>query len=536
MSQNPVLPGFHPDPSIIRVDGDYYLATSTFEWYPGVRIYHSQNLIDWELVATPLNRLSQLDMRGHPDSCGVWAPCLSYSEGVFYLVYTNTSRYSSHCKDTPNYLVTTTDIQGDWSEPVYLNSSGFDPSLFHDDDGRKWLLNMLWDHRQREPRAQWDADKYFGGIVLQEYDPVGETLTGQRTVIYPGSELGKAEGPHLYRRDGYYYLLVAEGGTGMEHACTMARSRQLTGPYEIDPEGPLLTSAGSPEHPLQRSGHGDIVTTPEGETWMVHLCTRPLANGLTVLGRETALQKIKWNEGWPRLASGGTLPEIHLPGDTVVERKTVWNYDFNGGKLHSDFQTLRCPLTEDILTLGARPGYLRLYGRESLGSLFQQALVARRQQAHNFEATTEIEFKPDNFQQMAGLVCYYNSSKYHYLFIGHDEELGRVLDVISCKGDQAGEYLMPRPITLPATGGVRLRVIVQGEALQFLYAIEADAWQPVPGLLDHSLLSDEVGDGGEHANFTGAFVGLCCQDLSGEKHPADFSFFQYKELATALAP
>jgi xylan 1,4-beta-xylosidase len=532
MRQNPVLPGFHPDPSIIRVEDDYYLATSTFEWYPGVRIYHSRNLIDWELVATPLNRLSQLDMRGHPDSCGVWAPCLSYSQGIFYLVYTNTSRYSSHYKDTPNYLVTTADIRGDWSEPIYLNSSGFDPSLFHDDDGKKWLLNMLWDHRQRSQRAQWDADKYFAGIVLQEYDPSGEKLVGQRKVIYSGSVLGKAEGPHLYRHNGYYYLLVAEGGTGTEHACTMARSEQLTGPYEIDPDGPLLTSAGTPEHPLQRSGHGDIVSSPGGETWLVHLCTRPLPNGRTVLGRETALQQIQWHDEWPRLASGGTLPEVNLPGDPVTERQAVWTYDFNDGELHKDFQTLRCPLDDDTLTLNARPGYLRLHGRESLGSLFQQALVARRQQAHNFEATTEIEFEPENFQQMAGLVCYYNSSKYHYLYISHDEKLGRILEVISCKGDQAGEYHMQQPIPLPATGALRLRAIVRGESLHFSYAVEPELWEAIPGQLDHSLLSDEVGDGGEHANFTGAFVGLCCQDLSGEKRAADFSFFHYKELTT----
>lgn len=530
MKENPILPGFHPDPSIIRVGGDYYLATSTFEWYPGVRIYHSRNLLDWKLVATPLNRLSQLDMRGHPDSCGVWAPCLSYDEGVFYLVYTNTSRYFSHCKDTPNYLVTTQDIRADWSDPVYLNSSGFDPSLFHDDDGRKWLLNMVWDHRQRGAPEHWDADNYFGGIVIQEYDGSAGKLVGERQVIYRGSALGKAEGPHIYRLNGFYYLLTAEGGTGTEHACVMTRSRNLTGPYESDPAGPLLTSVGSPNHPLQRAGHGDLVSDLEGNSWLVHLCTRPLANGRTVLGRETALQAVCWQDGWPRLASGGMLPSLTLPGGSEDRTTQDRHYDFADGILHKDFQTLRQPLDGETLSLGAREGYLRLAGRESLGSLFKQALVARRQQAHAFQASTNVEFAPENFQQMAGLTCYYNSSKYHYLYITHDEQLGRVLDVFSCKGEQAGEYLLDKPIPIPDTGAIGLRAEVHGETLQFFYTLRPDEWQAIPGHLDHSLLSDEVGEGGEHANFTGAFVGMCCQDLSGNWLAADFRYFHYQEL------
>jgi len=535
MKQNPILRGFHPDPSIIRVGQDYYLATSTFEWYPGVRIYHSTNLLDWQLVATPLNRLSQLDMRGHPDSCGVWAPCLSYCDGVFYLIYTNTSRYSSHCKDTPNYLVSTNDIRGDWSEPIYLNASGFDPSLFHDHDGSKWLVNMLWDHRQRGPREQWDPDNYFGGILLQEYDPAAGALVGTRQKIFTGSTLGKSEGPHLYQRDDHYYLLIAEGGTGTEHACTVARSSNLAGPYEVDPQGPLLTSASTPHHPLQRAGHGDFVDTAEGESYLVHLCTRPLNNGRTVLGRETALQQLCWKNGWPCLINGGSLPAKDCPPGTDGNEGQAGNkvdrlYTFKDEPLHNDFQTLRCPLDAETLSLSQRPGYLRLSGRESLGSQFTQALIARRQQDFHFQASTKIDFQPKNFQQMAGLVCYYNSLKYHYLFISHDEQHGRVLDVISCTGDPAGEYGLESPTNLPDEGEIQLRAVVDHQCLRFHYAVSSEQWQTLPLVLDYSILSDEVGEGGEHANFTGAFVGLCCQDLSGNRHPADFDFFHYQEL------
>ncbi|MEO1653148.1 MAG: family 43 glycosylhydrolase, partial [Bacteroidota bacterium] len=162
MIRNPILSGFHPDPSIIRVDKDFYLATSTFEWHPGVRIFHSRDLAHWELIAQPLHRLSQLDLRGVPDSGGVWAPCLSYDQGVFYLVYSNVRSFDGVWKDSPNYLVTTRDIRGEWSEPIFLNARGFDGSLFHDQDGKKYYLSMQVDHRQ---------GRLFGGIILQEYDP-----------------------------------------------------------------------------------------------------------------------------------------------------------------------------------------------------------------------------------------------------------------------------------------------------------------------------------------------------------------------------
>ena len=193
---NPILRGFNPDPSIVRVGDDYYIATSTFEWFPGVQIHHSRDLAHWRLAARPLTRPSQLDMRGDPDSCGVWAPCLTHADGRFYLVYTDVKRYGrtttagasgASLRDFHNYLVTSTRIDGEWSDPVYLNSSGFDPSLFHDDDGRKYLVNMLWDHRPGQNR--------FAGIVLQEYSPAEGRLIGERRNIFTGTALGLTEAP-----------------------------------------------------------------------------------------------------------------------------------------------------------------------------------------------------------------------------------------------------------------------------------------------------------------------------------------------------
>ncbi|MCK5747068.1 MAG: family 43 glycosylhydrolase, partial [Oricola sp.] len=170
MIRNPILPGFNPDPSICRVGEDYYIATSTFEWYPGVQIHHSRDLVNWTLVARPLARKALLDMRGNPDSCGIWAPCLSHAEGRFWLVYTDVKRYDGNFKDAPNYITTCETIDGDWSDPVYVNSSGFDPSLFHDDDGRKYFMNMQWNYRG-EGTGGNPRHASFDGILLQEWSP-----------------------------------------------------------------------------------------------------------------------------------------------------------------------------------------------------------------------------------------------------------------------------------------------------------------------------------------------------------------------------
>ena len=252
---NPILRGFNPDPSIVRVGDDYYVATSTFEWYPGVQIHHSRDLANWQLVARPLRRPAQLDMRGNPDSCGVWAPDLSYADGRFHLTYTDVKRYGRttrsdrtdvSLRDFHNYWVWCDRIDGEWSDPVHVNSSGFDPALFHDDDGRSWLLNMLWDHRP--------GHKRFAGIVIQQMCLNTGRLLGERHNIFGGSPLGFTEGPHLYKRDGYYHILVAEGGTERNHAVVMARSRSLFGPYDLHPDGPVLTARDQADGPLARAG------------------------------------------------------------------------------------------------------------------------------------------------------------------------------------------------------------------------------------------------------------------------------------------
>jgi len=543
MIVNPILPGFNPDPSICRVGEDYYIATSTFEWYPGVQIYHSKNLADWNLVARPLNRAQQLDMRGNPDSCGVWAPCLSFADGMFWLVYTDVKRYDGNFKDAHNYIVTAASVTDDWSDAVYVNSSGFDPSLFHDDDGRKWFYNMRWNHRAT---SLGKSPRYspFGGIVMQEYDAVNQKLLGKPEMVFAGSERGLVEAPHVFKRNGYYYLVVAEGGTGYEHAVTHARGPTVRGPFELHPDTHVITSTSADHGHLQRAGHGQLVETPEGEFYHTHLCSRPLAGTQrSPLGRETAIQKCIWSEdGWLRTAHGSQQPELKVAapkGTPAVRSPLATNINpvitqFDGNTLPIDFQWLRTPYHERLFSLTARPGWLRLFGRESVGSWYEQSLIARRQQHHSYVASTTIDFEPTEFNQSAGLIAYYNRHKFHYLQVSFDEKLGRIVSIISCNGDYPESQLTfepDSPVAVQFSGAICLRVSVVEHKLQFFWrpvdgASGSTKWNPVGPVLDASLLSDEAGRG-EHASFTGAFVGIVAFDISGMATHADFSHFDY---------
>ncbi len=535
MIRNPILPGFNPDPSICRAGDECFIATSTFEWYPGVQIHRSRDLVNWTLAARPLTRASQLDMRGNPDSCGIWAPCLSHADGRFWLVYTDVKRFDGHFKDAHNYIVTAPSIEGPWSDPVYVNSSGFDPSLFHDADGRKWFVNMRWNHRSTSVGGN-PVSPAFDGILLQEWDPVARRLVGPVRNIYPGTELGLVEGPHLHRRGGWYYLTVAEGGTSYEHAVTMARSRSIWGPYETHPLTHLITSRFDPDTPLQRAGHGQIVELADGSTYHTHLCGRPLpGTRLCPLGRETSLQRCEWrDDDWLYLAPGtgehGQVPVVDVPSpDPRAEplpRPAVARSFAAATALPPEFQWLRTPLPERLFGFTGRS--LRLYGRESVGSWFEQSLVARRQEDFHFRAETTLEFAPQHYQQLAGLTLYYNRYKFHLLGVTAHETLGRVLTILSWPGDYPDgrlQFPLAEPVPLPAEGAVQLAAQVEGASLQFMVNV-GQGWQPVGPVLDASVISDEGGRG-EHGSFTGAFIGMLAFDTSGAGLPADFLRFDY---------
>ena len=520
--RNPILRGFNPDPSILRVGNDYYIATSTFEWFPGVQIHHSLDLANWRLLTRVLDRRSQLDMVGNPDSGGIWAPCLTHADGLFHLIYTDVKYWKRDpYKVAYNYLVTAPAITGPWSEPVLLNGSGFDPSLFHDDDGRKWLLNMLWDHRMQHQR--------FAGILLQEFCPVTRTLVGPVRKIFTGTDRGLVEGPHLYKHRGYYHLLTAEGGTEYPHAATLARSRRIEGPYEVHPQQHLLSSWGHPEAPLQKAGHGSLVETQHGEWFLAHLCGRPIDGKHCILGRETAIQKCAWgDDDWLYLGHGGMVPGLTTDGPAGIPpapfTHAPWGGRFDAGELDINFQSLRQPIAEDWLSLTERPGYLRLKGHEPTISLFRQSLIARRVQSFDVCVETTVEFQPETFQQMAGLIAYYDTENHYYLRLSHDEELGRSLNIIATDAAVSCEVLTDS-VPVPGSGQVHMRLTLNHADLRFEFALPDGAWQPVGPVLNGAVLSDDY----SHLGFTGAFVGLCCQDISGRHLHADFSRFLYRE-------
>jgi xylan 1,4-beta-xylosidase len=525
MIQNPVLRGFNPDPSIVRVGDDYYIATSTFEWFPGVCIHHSRDLQNWHLVSRPLDRPALLDMRGDPNSGGVWAPCLTWSNGLFYLVYTDMKRWVGQVKDCHNYLTTAPSVEGPWSDPVYLNSSGFDASLFHDEGGRKWLLNMLWDYRS--------SQSGFGGILLQEYCADTKCLVGEASLIFRGTEIGLVEGPHLYRRGGSYYLVTAEGGTFATHAVTVARSKSLLGPYEVMPGNPLLTSANDPSLPLQSAGHGSLVETQGGQWVLAHLCRRPRVKGRSILGRETCLQELEWTpDGWPRLKSGGRAPSVDFHAPELARME--WELDaprddFSRPTLRSCYQSLRVPLDGTMMSLTERPGFLRLKGRESILSSFRQSLVARRIGAFKAAAQTCVEFTPASFQQLAGLAAFYSTESFYYVYISRAAHADKCLGFMKC---ERGTLSFPVEKEYPVVGWKRvfLGLDLDFERLSFRFSPDGKAWTRFGPELDSSILSDE------HAapcGFTGAFVALCCQDLTGGGLHADFDFLDYVEMDDA---
>jgi xylan 1,4-beta-xylosidase len=533
MIENPILRGFNPDPSICRVGADYYIATSTFEWYPGVQIHHSRDLVNWRLVCRPLRRKSQLDMRGNPDSCGVWAPCLSHADGRFWLVYTDVKRFDGAFKDAHNYIVTCDSIDGDWSDPTYVNASGFDPSLFHDEDGRKWFVNMRWNHRGPGSGLNTAHDS-FDGIELQEWHPA-RGLTGPVHTIFSGTELGLTEAPHLFRRGGWYYLTTAEGGTGYDHAVTMARARAITGPYELHPNRHLMTARHAPDAPLQRVGHGQYVETPEGEAWHSFLCGRPLpGTRICPLGRETGLARCLWHEdGWLYLAGGGLVPAAELPARAQRLPDAPLRRRFDGPVLPPEFQWLRSPEPDRMFRLTGAA--LRLIGRESIGSWFEQALVARRQEHHAYRAEASFLADPPGWQQAIGLTTYYNRHKFHAALITHEAGIGRCLTLVSCLGDWPGEALsfaLPRPLPL-APGPVRLAVEVRGAVQRFHLAQGGGDFTPVGPELDATIISDEGGRG-EHASFTGAFVGMLAHDLTGQGWSGEVLSFDYLPQAAGL--
>ena len=550
--ENPILRGFHADPSIIRVGEDYYIANSTFEWFPGVRLHHSRDLKHWETMPSPLRDTTMLDMRGIPSSGGIWAPDLSYADGLFWLIYTNVRQPANPFKDVANYVTTAPSITGPWSVPTRLNGVGFDPSLFHDDDGRKYLVQQTWDHREYHHP--------FNGITLTEFDPDMMRLKPQtRRIIWHGDTAGFIEGPHLYKHDELYYLFAAQGGTTYTHQEAVARSETLDAEsFLAMPGNPLIGNYDTPYTRLQKQGHGSLVDAPDGRWYYASLCGRPWHHaseshieprGWCSLGRETSLQEVVWDEsGWPHIVGGPAGRDvIEVPdrasslmrapessaesGDDASSEMEHHRDEFDDGELGLDWNTLRVPFNDDMGRVGG--GRLELRGQGSLRDLFELSLVARRWQAFDFDAQTKMCFEPDTYQAMAGLTNYYNDWCWSWVFVTYDESRGcRVIEVAECDRGIYRSMMRDRAVPVPEdVEWIWLRTRVRTQSYCYEYSFDGDTWTGLPVTLDAAILSDEAAPDGHCGFFTGAFVGLAAVDYSGYGATAVFDYFDYRELA-----
>lgn len=518
---NPILPGFNPDPCICKANGKYYIATSTFEWFPGVHIHESEDLVNWKLKYSPLDSVEYLDLKGIPDSAGIWAPALSFYEGTFYLVYTIAKQIDGYFKDVDNYVITSKDINGPWSKPMFINKSGFDPSMYHE-NGRHYILNPQWDYRPL------DGHRKFNGLILQEFD-FNEGMVGKSKVIFNGSGTGGTEGPHLIKKDNYYYIIAAEGGTGRHHSICVARSKNILGPYEISPYHPLIT-AWEKDTILKKSGHGNFVETDDGEWYMTHLCSRYLENkNECVLGRESALQKIEWIDGWPRMVQGDETPlvEVDAPKCAKKRNKEVKSYQTKFYKdcinmLEDGWISLRTPFENKIkLTEGG----LIIKGGDSLTSTHEQSLIARKWNSFKFSAETIMQFNPYHYSQMAGLTCYYNSKVWHFIYVGYDEiKEKRVINIMTNDNFNFNMPLKEDYIYIDDDiCDIYLKVEVDQENLRFYYAFDTDDYKPIGPKLDASILTDEHAQGWA---YTGAVVGITAIDLFNKDTKALFKCFK----------
>lgn len=441
-------------------------------------------------------------------------------------------------KDCTNYLVTAESIHGPWSEPIRVNGVGFDASLFHDDDGRKYLVQQTWDFREYHHG--------FDGITLTEFDVKTMKLKPEtERTIWRGTDVKLTEGPHLYKINGYYYLFAAEGGTVYTHQEVVARSKSLDAlSFEGMPSNPFITNFDTPRSYLQKQGHGALVDTPSGEWYYASLCGRPWHHdnesftdprGWCTLGRETSIQKVEWTEdGWPYIVGGhGGQRYVDAPKDAIETEAPAdhsQHDDFMSDTLDLNWNTLRVPFDGKMGKVGG--GVLELRGQGSLCNLFDLSLVARRWQAFNFDATVKVEFDPKNYRQMAGLTNYYDDLCWSWVFVTWDER--RQCRVIEVAQNDFNNYTSFLRDTAPAVPddvkSVWLRTKVRKQWYSYEYSFDGTSWVDLGVKLDAKILSDDYILRRYGGFFTGAFVGLAAIDLSGYDRVAKFSEFDYREL------
>jgi alpha-N-arabinofuranosidase len=498
--QNPVIPGFYPDPSLCRVGDDYYLVNSSFEFFPGVPVFHSKDLVHWRQIGHCLTRKSQLKLDRARASGGIYAPTIRYHDGTFYMVTTLVDAGG-------NFYVTAKDPAGPWSEPVWLDRGGIDPSLMFDEDGTVYYT-----------RHEGMGDGYIGQSKLNL--STGK-LEGGLTNLWRGTGGVWPEGPHLYKVNGKYYLLIAEGGTSYGHMIAVARSDSPWGPFAANPQNPILTHRDRPEHPIQALGHADFVETPNG-WWMVCLGIRPQGGRFHHLGRETFLAPVTWSaDGWPVVNGNGkielTMTAPRLPSHSWPVEPA--RDEFDKGQLALAWNFLRNPYDADW-SLSARAGFLRLSGSAvTMNDRESPAFVGRRQTDLTCAASTRLSFDPARTNEEAGLVLRGNE-RFHY-------ELGVTLN----EGKRQAflrktlNGKVNEPVRYENIGAGDVVLTVAATPLSYSFSVKAPDGLPTAlGTATTADLSSEKVGG-----FTGVYVGMYATG-NGQKSsvPADFDWFEYR--------
>jgi len=489
--RNPVIPGYHPDPSVCRVGSDFYLVNSSFQYFPGVPLYHSKDMIHWELVGNILDRESQLPLKGASSWLGIYAPTIRYHEGTFYMITTNVGNGG-------NFMVKAQKPEGPWSEPIWLSQQGIDPSLFWE-DGKCYMMSNPNDC-----------------IMLCEIDEnSGKQLTESKP-IWRGTGGRYPEGPHIYKKDGYYYLLISEGGTELAHKLTIARAKDIYGPYEGCPQNPILTNCNQKGQTkqIQGTGHGDLVQAEDGSWWITFLAYRNFGGSYHHLGRETFVAPVEWKDGeWPVINEGN-------PIDTVMTARLLPQQGAKGrsGKVRADFDA---PLGPEFIYLQnpikgnykIHKGSLKLTAHGELGDNFQPTFVGIRQESPKMRVETEIKMSRTEAPYAYGLTVYQiNDGHFDFLVSNHAVMLGVRLKSINAMVALAE---LPKDVSI-----VRLRVESDGDMYRFLYSTDGGQSYAELAAQNCSLLSTEVAGG-----FTGVTIGMTSITGIGE-----FTYFDYTEL------
>ncbi|WP_218972231.1 glycoside hydrolase family 43 protein [Labilibaculum filiforme] len=507
---NPILPGFYPDPSICKKGDDFYLVNSSFSFFPGIPIFHSTNITDWEQLGHVLNRPSQLNLDSLGISQGVFAPAISFNKfnDTFYLIGTVVGGKN-------NFIVKTKDPAGKWSEPIWLPKiEGIDPSLFIDEDGKAYIVH----NSEPNEEALYDGHR---AIRMWQYDLATDKVIGKgKVLVNGGTDIRKKpiwiEGPHLYKIKDYYYLMCAEGGTAEDHSEVIFRSKEVEGPYISYENNPILSQrqlSSDREYPVTCTGHADIIQDNNGDWWGVFLGCRPYGDNYFNTGRETFLLPVSWKDGWPVFLEAdkavGLIQEKTGLVSTIEESDLVPNGIFtktdyfDSDTLGLEWNFIRTPHTK-WYRINSQKNVLEIDLIET--NIYEKgnpAFIGRRQQHANFEVQVAMEFNPVKDKEVAGLVCFQNES--HHFFFGKVQEKGKTYLHLekAISGGKTPEKLVINQLELIDNSKVSLKIEGKGKYYNFYYSLDAENWILFAGNIDASILSTKIAGG-----FVGTYIGM----------------------------